>query len=66
VSGFGGEIGIAGTIEHTQVIIRGGDSMKGEVWTGRADHLSGEVVQQICVSVEPFYPVVSQNRSLRE
>jgi hypothetical protein len=27
VSGFGGEIGIAGATEHTQVLIGGGDSM---------------------------------------
>jgi hypothetical protein len=59
VSGFGGEIRIAGTIEHAQVLIGGGDSMEGEVWAGRADHLGGEVVQQICGIVEPFYPVAS-------
>jgi hypothetical protein len=40
--------------------------MEGEVWTGRADHLSGEVVQQICGGVEPFYPIESQNRSLKK
>jgi hypothetical protein len=31
VSGFGREIRIAGTVEHTQVLIGGGDSMEGEV-----------------------------------
>jgi hypothetical protein len=36
--------------------------MEGDVSTGRADRLGGETVQQICGSVEPFYPVVSQNR----
>jgi hypothetical protein len=45
VSGFGREIRIAGTIEHAQVLIGGGDSMKGKVWTGRVDRLGGEVVQ---------------------
>jgi hypothetical protein len=44
----------------------GGDSMEGEVWTGRADRLGGEAVQQICDGVEPFYPVASQNRSLKK
>jgi hypothetical protein len=44
VSGFSGEIRIAGTTEHTQVLIGGGDSMKGEVWTGRTDRLGGEAV----------------------
>jgi hypothetical protein len=45
VSGFGGEIRIAGTIEHVQVLIGGGDSMEGKVWTSRTDRLGGEVVQ---------------------
>jgi hypothetical protein len=40
--------------------------MEGEVWAGRVDRLGGEVVQQICVGVEPFYPVASWNRSLNE
>jgi hypothetical protein len=40
--------------------------MKGEVWTGRVDRLGGEAVQQICGSVEPFYPVARRNRSLKE
>jgi hypothetical protein len=44
VSGFGGEIKIAGTTEHAQVLIGGGDSMEGEVWTGHADRLGGEAV----------------------
>jgi hypothetical protein len=61
VSGFGGEIRIAGATKHAQVLIGGGD-----VWTGHADHLSGEVVQQICGGVEPFYPVASWKRSLKK
>ena len=40
--------------------------MEGEVLTGRTDHLGGEVIQQICGGVEPFYPVASQNRSLKK
>jgi hypothetical protein len=66
VSVFGGEIRIAGATEHTQVLIGGGDSVEGEVWTSHADHLGGEVVQQICGNVEPFYPVASQDRSLQK
>jgi hypothetical protein len=45
VGGFDGEIRIAGTTKHTQVLIRGGDSIEGEVWAGHANHLGGEVVQ---------------------
>jgi hypothetical protein len=48
------------------VLIGGGDSIEDEVWTGHTDHLGREVVQQICDSVEPFYLVESQNRSLKE
>jgi hypothetical protein len=44
VSVFGGEIRIAGTIEHAQMLIGRGNSMEGEVWTGRADYLGGEAV----------------------
>jgi hypothetical protein len=44
LSEFGGEIRIAGTTEHTQVLIGGGNSMKGEVWAGHADRLGGEAV----------------------
>jgi hypothetical protein len=65
VSSFGGEIGIADAIEHEQVVIGGGDSMEGDIWTGPADRLGGEMVHQICGSVKPFYPVVSRNGSLR-
>jgi hypothetical protein len=66
VSGFSGEIRITGTIERTQVLIGGGDSMEGEVWIGRAGRLGGEAVQPICGGVMPFYPVVSWNRSLKK
>jgi hypothetical protein len=65
VSNFGREIGIAGATEHAQVLIGGGDSMEGDVWTSRADRLGGEMVQHIYGGVEPFYPVASQNRSLK-
>jgi hypothetical protein len=66
VNGFGGEIRIAGTTEHVQVRIGGGDSMMGEVCTGHVDRLGGEAVQQICGGVEPFYLVASWNRSLKK
>jgi hypothetical protein len=66
VSDFGREIRIVGATEHAHVLIRGGDSMEGEVYTGRANRLGGEAVQQICGGVEPFYPVSSQNRSLKK
>jgi hypothetical protein len=66
VGGFGGEIRIAGTIEHVQVLIGGHNSMEGYVWAGRADCLVGEAVQQICGGVEPFFLVASRNRCLKK
>jgi hypothetical protein len=45
VSAFDGEIRIADTSKHVQVLIGGGDSMEGEVWTGRTDRLGGEAIQ---------------------
>jgi hypothetical protein len=66
VSSFGGEIRIACATKHTQVLIGGGNSMEGEVWTGHDDRLGGEAVQHICGNVEPFYPVMSQNRNLKK
>jgi hypothetical protein len=44
VSSFGREIRIVDTIEHTQVLVGGGDSMEGKVLTGHANHLGGESV----------------------
>jgi hypothetical protein len=66
VSGCGGEIRIADTTEHAQMLIGGGDSMEGEVWAGRVDRLSGETVQQICGGVKPFYSVMSQNKNRKK
>jgi hypothetical protein len=66
MGGFGGEIRIASTTKHAQVLIGGGDSVEGEVWAGREDRLVGEAVQQICGGVETFYPVASRNRSLKK
>jgi hypothetical protein len=66
VSSFGREIGIAGAIEHAQVLIGGGDSMLDQVWTGCADRLGGKMVQHICGGVEPFYSVASWNRNMKE
>jgi hypothetical protein len=64
--GFGEDIRIAATTKHTQVLIGGGDSMEGEVWADHSNRLGEEAVQQICGSVELFYPVASQNRSLKK
>jgi hypothetical protein len=40
--------------------------MEGEVCTDHTGCFGGEAVQQICGGVEPFYPVASWNRSLKE
>jgi hypothetical protein len=52
---LGGEVGIVGTTEHPQVLIRGGDTMESDIGVGFTDRLAGKMVQQICGSVEPSY-----------
>jgi hypothetical protein len=66
MSDFGGEIGIAGRTEHVQVLVWGGDTVEGDIGTGCTDRLAGKAVQQICGSVELFYPVASRNRRLKK
>jgi hypothetical protein len=66
VNRFDREIGIARATEHAQVLIGGGDSVMGDVWTSHADRFGRETVQQLYDSVEPFYPTANRNRSLKE
>jgi hypothetical protein len=54
-----GEVGIAGTTEHLQVLRGGGDTVESDIGVGFVDRLAGKIVQQICGNVEPFYLVVS-------
>jgi hypothetical protein len=54
---LGGEVVIAGAIEHSQMLIGGGDIMESDIGVGFIYHLAGKMVHQICDSVEPFYPV---------
>jgi hypothetical protein len=63
---LGGEVGIAGATKDSQVLIGGGDTVESDIGARCADHFAGKMVQQICGSVEPFYPVVSRKRSLEE
>jgi hypothetical protein len=63
---LGGEVGIAGTTKHSQVLIGGGDTLESDIGAGCADRFARKTVQQICGSVEPFYLVASRERSLKE
>jgi hypothetical protein len=63
---LGEEIGIAGATKHSQVLIGGGDTVESDIGAGCADRFAGKMIQQICGSVEPFYQVASQERSLKE
>jgi hypothetical protein len=63
---LGGEVGIAGATKHSQVLIGGGDTVESDIGAGCMDHFAGKTVQQICDSVELFYPVPSRERSLKE
>jgi hypothetical protein len=63
---LGGEVGIAGATKHSQVLIGGGDTVESDIGVGCADRFAGKTVQYICGSVEPFYPVASRGKSLKE
>jgi hypothetical protein len=63
---LGGEVRIACATKHSQVLKGGGDTVESDIGVECADRLAGKTVQQICGSVEPFYPVVSRERSLKE
>jgi hypothetical protein len=59
-----GEVGIANTAEHTQVLIRGCDTVKSDIRVGDADRFAREAIQQVRSGVEPFYPIANQHRGL--
>jgi hypothetical protein len=63
---LGGEVGIAGTTGHLQVLIGGGDTVESDIGAGFADHLAGKTVQQIRGSVELIYLVANWKISLKE
>jgi hypothetical protein len=39
-----GEVGIANIAKHTQVLIRGCDTVKSDIWAGDADGLAREAI----------------------
>jgi hypothetical protein len=61
-----GEVGIANTVEHMQVIIRGCDTVKSDIRPGDAYRFSREAIQHVCNGVEPFYPIVNWYRGLKQ
>jgi hypothetical protein len=63
---LGGEVGIVGATKHSQVLIGGGDTVESDIGAGCADRFARKTVQQTCGSVEPFYPVASWKRRLKE
>jgi hypothetical protein len=48
------------------VLIGGGDTVESDIRAGFMDHLAGNMVEQICGSVKPIYPVVTWKISLKE
>jgi hypothetical protein len=66
VSSLCGEVGIAHAAEHTQVLIGGCDTVKGDIQAGDADCLARETVQQVRSSWESVDPVASRHRSQKE
>jgi hypothetical protein len=60
-----GEVGIAGAIEHPQVLIGGSDTVESDIGVGFTNRLAGKTVQQIHGSLEPIYPIANWERSLK-
>jgi hypothetical protein len=63
----GGDIvRIAGTTEHTKVVVGGGCDIQGEVGSGMAHRLRGEAIEKMCSCVQGFCLVASRERHLKE
>jgi hypothetical protein len=61
-----GEVGIANTVEHTQVLIQGCNTVKSGIRAGDADRFGREAIQQVRSGMEPFNPIMSQHRGLKQ
>jgi hypothetical protein len=61
-----GEVGIENATGHTQVLIRGCDIVKSDIRAGDVDRFAREAIQQVGSGVEPFYPVASWHRGLKQ
>ena len=62
----GGSVGIAGTSEHTKVVIGGGCAIQNKVGSGVAHRLRGEAVEEIFYDVQGLCPVAGKERRLEE
>jgi hypothetical protein len=47
----GGSVGIAGTAEHSKVVVGGGCAIQSEVGSGMAHRLRGEADEEMCGGV---------------
>jgi hypothetical protein len=61
-----GEVGIENAAGHAQVLIRGCDIVKSDIRARDTDHFAREAIQQVGSGVEPFYPVASWHRGLKQ
>jgi hypothetical protein len=65
--GSGGRsVGIAGTTEHTKVIVRGVCVVQGEVGSRVAHRLRAKAVRVVCGGVQGLCPVAGRERRLEE
>jgi hypothetical protein len=62
----GGSVGIAGTSEHTKVVVGGGCAIQSEVGSRVAHRLRGETVEEMCGGVHGLCPVAGRERCLKE
>jgi hypothetical protein len=58
----GGSVGIAGTTEHMDLVVRGGCATQGKVGSGVAHRLRGEAVEEMCGGVQGLCPVAGRER----
>jgi hypothetical protein len=59
-------VGIAGTTEHTDVVIGGGCAIQGDVWGGVAHHLRWEAVEEVGCGVQGLFLVAGRERHLEQ
>jgi hypothetical protein len=63
---LGRKVGISGATKHLQVLIGWGDTVESDIRGGFMDRLARKTVQQIRGSVEPIYPIMKWERSIKE
>jgi hypothetical protein len=64
--GSSGSVRVAGTAEHTKVVVGGGCAVQGEVGSRVVHRLGWKTVEKVCGGVQGFCPVAGRERRLEE